>query len=492
VAKSATVGRLNVKMTSNTMGFTKGMRNVREASRRTKTSMEKLKSFLPGLSLGFLGVGAALATLRSAFGKIASVMRETVARIDLLAKTSTRLGVTTEALSRLQHAADISGVSITVFSKAMQMMVRGVAEAAHDTGEAKDALALLGVDVAKLAMQSPDMMFLDIADAMGKVRNSADRLMIASDLFGARGAGVLVMLQEGRRGIEALAAESDALGRTISASTAKAMEDLTDSTTRATEAWKAFGTQNAEVTIGLQTTWQEMSRAFAGILNNMAGGVERLGNKLAALPLFLRTMGGLGRIGSAFGVSGDLGTAVADDIIAQTSRMQKQRQLSPLRGGPEPLASVIDTDAFANAAKKATDVLRSLETPMERYQDQVSQLYDWQRMGVLSSGQMNDALARLASQYKNILFPIVDVNKALEKTGAMGRISVLAPGMELGSGAALQASFKAQSAQRDTAKWLQDLVAQGARTQTSDDRRNTLLGRLLDAVENAPVVSMSA
>ena len=73
-----------------------------------------------------------------------SLVKSTVDAADEIGKLSTRLGISTEALSQLRHVADLSGVSFDAMSQALQRQGRRISEAAAGTGEAKAALEELG------------------------------------------------------------------------------------------------------------------------------------------------------------------------------------------------------------------------------------------------------------------------------------------------------------------------------------------------------------
>ena len=62
-------------------------------------------------------------------------------------QTADKLGVGVEELQRMRYAADLSGISTQTFDMALQRFTRRAAEAAAGTGEAKDALAALGIQL---------------------------------------------------------------------------------------------------------------------------------------------------------------------------------------------------------------------------------------------------------------------------------------------------------------------------------------------------------
>ena len=112
----------------------KGLTKLRGAVNSTQGRFAQLA--------GVAGLGALVQTSRTA--------------VDELGKVSDKLGISTERLAGLQHAAELTGNSTRNLNLGLQRMVRRVAEAAEGTGEAQNALAELGLDAKELAQLSPD------------------------------------------------------------------------------------------------------------------------------------------------------------------------------------------------------------------------------------------------------------------------------------------------------------------------------------------------
>ena len=173
----------------------------------------------------------------------AALVKQNLAQIDSLAKTADKLGVTTEALGQLRYAAELTGVSSGTLDTALQRMTRRIAEAAQGTGTAKDAIKELGLNAETLAKQSPDKAFKSIADAMQNANSKSDRLRLAFKLFDTEGAALVNTLDGGSASLNAMAAEADALGISVSRIDAAKIEQANDSMTRANGLLSSFGKQ---------------------------------------------------------------------------------------------------------------------------------------------------------------------------------------------------------------------------------------------------------
>jgi len=85
-----------------------------------------------------------------------------------------------------------------------------------------------------------------VADAMQGVTNQADKVRIATDLFGARGVAVLNMIGSGSENLTKMAEEAEHLGIAVSRVDAAKIEAANDSVTRAKSVFAGLGNQLAD------------------------------------------------------------------------------------------------------------------------------------------------------------------------------------------------------------------------------------------------------
>ena len=147
---------------------------------------------------------------------------------DALAKTAGKIGTTTEALSALQYAGQLTGVEVNTMNMALQRFTRRASEAAVGTGEAKGAIRELGIDARQLVRLPLDERMLVLADAFSNVQNESDRLRLAFKLFDSEGAALVNTLGLGREGLSDLLGEARSLGVVMSSNAAKGVEDAND------------------------------------------------------------------------------------------------------------------------------------------------------------------------------------------------------------------------------------------------------------------------
>lgn len=188
-------------------------------------------------SKGFKSVGAGLGritksifSMKTALVGVAGVagfgylVKSSLNSADALAKTASKIGTTTEALSKLQYAAGITGVETNTLNMALQRFTRRTAEAAQGTGEAKGAIKELGLDARKLQQLPLDQQMMKLAGAFGNVKSDADKLRIAFKLFDSEGAALVNTLALGEEGLEKLFGRAKALGIVMSGEAAAGAE----------------------------------------------------------------------------------------------------------------------------------------------------------------------------------------------------------------------------------------------------------------------------
>lgn len=174
---------------------------------------------------------------------MAAVTKKTLDSADALQKIGIRLGISTEALSRYKHVAELSGVTFETLTMGWQRMTRRVSEAANGFGEAKGALAELNLDATELNKLQPDKQFEVLADALHGVINPADKVRLAMKLFDSEGVSLLQTMSKGSVGLREMTAEADRLGLTISQEMADGAAKANDAFTRLSGALRGGATQ---------------------------------------------------------------------------------------------------------------------------------------------------------------------------------------------------------------------------------------------------------
>ena len=185
--------------------------------------------FGKGFKFG-LGVVAAQGMVHTleAIGNKFSEMTE---KIDATSKQARAFGTSTEFLTGLQHAADLSGVNVEELSAGLARFRRQV------DGPLDDALYAL-------------------ADRLEGVGDAGERARILTENFGKTGVKFAAVFEDGADGIKKLVAENKAMGNSFTEEQGKQVEAANDAITRAK---KSFG--------GL---FQQLIIQFAPVIEKLA------------------------------------------------------------------------------------------------------------------------------------------------------------------------------------------------------------------------------
>jgi hypothetical protein len=196
-----------------------------------KNSQANLAKFGKTVAIGFTAVAAAATAAGVAMG---IAVKGAIDHADELGKVSQKIGISVEALSRLEYAAKLSDVELEGLTTGLRKFSQVVVQAAGNSksGPAQ-VFSALGIAVKDAAgnLRSSDQLFADVADRFSQMKDGALKTSLAVQLFGKSGADLIPLLNSGRDGLKQMADESDRLGATISTKTAKAAEKFNDTLT---------------------------------------------------------------------------------------------------------------------------------------------------------------------------------------------------------------------------------------------------------------------
>ena len=225
MAGSAVIGALRVNLGLDTAQFSAGL----------KASQASLAKFGKTVAVGFAAVATAAAAAGAAMGV---AVKGAIDNADALSKSAQKIGVTTEALSRLKYAADFSDISLEQLTGGLGRLSKTMLDVSTGSkGPAATAFKALGIAVTDAAgnLRNSDAVFADIADRFARMEDGSTKTALAISLFGKAGAELIPLLNSGASGLAAMAAESDRLGVTLSSEAGYAAEQFNDTMTRITK-----------------------------------------------------------------------------------------------------------------------------------------------------------------------------------------------------------------------------------------------------------------
>jgi len=198
---------------------------------RSKATLNRFKGRIERVKNSVFSLRGGVTALAGAAG-LGLLVKKSLETNDALAKTADKLGITTQSLAGLQHAANLTGVAQTTLTKALTKQQKAIFNADRGVLTYKQHFDALGLSTEALKQQSPDEQFKTIAEALKNVESQTQKTAIAYDIFGGRGTALINTLALGRDGLEAAAAEADALGLAVSRVDAAKIEQANDSFTR--------------------------------------------------------------------------------------------------------------------------------------------------------------------------------------------------------------------------------------------------------------------
>ena len=219
----ATIGNLAAILTAKDVGFSAGLK-------KASSDLSRFGGVMQGVAAG-VGIGLASMAARAATA-LGGVIPHQMEAIDASAKLADTLGISTEALAGLQHAANLSGVSGELLTDSIGKMERVIGEAVNGSKTAQDAIGALGLDFYQLATQKPEQTFAQIADALNAIANPSQRAAAAQEIFGRSAKELMPLLREGSVGLGAMSAEAEKLGLSMSRVDAAKVEQANDALTK--------------------------------------------------------------------------------------------------------------------------------------------------------------------------------------------------------------------------------------------------------------------
>jgi len=171
-----------------------------------------------------LAIGAALG----------AIIYKTAQHNDQIAKGAKQIGVTTEFLSEMEHAAKISGATQEDIMTGIKRLSKSASDASYGLETYVRSFNALGISVVdnRGKLKDSEALFMEVAEAISKVENDTQKAALAQELFGRGGLRLIPMLNMGASGIAKLRREAKALGISLDKDAAEGSENLIDSITR--------------------------------------------------------------------------------------------------------------------------------------------------------------------------------------------------------------------------------------------------------------------
>ena len=381
------IGALSVELSAESAAFKADLQRARQAVTQATSRMERdLKDVsrgLGGLDGAFGAVASGAGRLSGALGTLGvglsavgfvQMVRGALDAAGGLGELAEQAGVSTDALQILTFAGAQAGVSAEQIQGGFEKLTRRIGEAAAGNEEAAIGFANLGVSIRNTdgTLRPTERVFADIAEAISKISDPAERARVAVDVFGRAGQKLLPILSQGRAGLIGVEEAARRAGAVLSGETIAAADSAGDKiaelTLRAERMQQTFvAGLSPRIMQGLQAIEQVMDRllvlsnnpTLSNTLRLLAGGA---GSLLQQVPAVLPGGGGLNLLGRGLsGVSGP--TTGLQDAEANLANLQRQyddlRQRGPASFGGQ-------TEAVRRHQAALADLDRQIEAQAAR------------------------------------------------------------------------------------------------------------------------------
>lgn len=301
---------------------------------------------------------------------LAALTKQAISAAAELDDLAQKTGVTVEALSELQYAAQLEGIDD--LGTSLGRLSRVIAEAGAGSKAQAELFKALDIAVKDTNgnLRTTEDVLLDIAQRFSEAEDSTEKAAIAQEFFGKTGADLIPLLNRGRDGIKELGDEARALGVTINSETATAAADFEDNLFRLTQAGKGLGTQ-----LAVQLA-PELSR-ITGLLVDTAKGTDAVGSGAQVLSTIFKSLTFAAiTVGNAFQiVGGALGSLAAGFSLlisgefkaaAETQRLGSEdirNNLADIGKAYEQLFGDIQANPINSAIENSTGGRRTLTLP---------------------------------------------------------------------------------------------------------------------------------
>jgi hypothetical protein len=201
---------------------------VGETFGAVKTSFGQLSS---SLKVFARNVSIAAGAVTGFAGAVFLLAKSGANAADEAGKAASSVGLTVDAYTGLQFAAEQSGVASGAFAASMGRLNKAIGDAANGSKSAIKQFGDLNVKFkgANGQLRPTEEVLGDIAERFARMPDGARKSALAIGLFGRAGAQLIPFLNEGRAGLAALIAQAERLGITFTAEQVRVATAMNDS-----------------------------------------------------------------------------------------------------------------------------------------------------------------------------------------------------------------------------------------------------------------------
>lgn len=204
------------------------------------TAVDQTKAALESAKRNIASIGDTVTRATSLMGPMAAGVLSVAGAVTMLSKAldtmdqldemSEKTGVSVEALSKLRFAGESVGTTTEQLGGGMRKLAKLMGEAAGGSDEAAEIFKTMGVSFKDASgnLRSTDKVLEDMAERFAGYADGPAKAALAMKVFGKSGEDMIPILNLGKDGLSAAAAEAERLGINLGGDAAKAAADFND------------------------------------------------------------------------------------------------------------------------------------------------------------------------------------------------------------------------------------------------------------------------
>lgn len=202
-----------------------------DSMKQSMNAMGSLDASSLALAGGFAAVATAIVKAEKA---LISMTKEAASNADDLLTLASVTGMTTDSVQELNYMADLTDVSMDRIKDSLKETTNKMQEAAAGTGDAYDAYQRLDVEITNAdgSLRSAQDVFFDTIDALGDMKNQAERDALAMDLMSESAQELNPIIELGGDKLREYAQKAHDMGYVLDNDALKSLQAVDDAYSR--------------------------------------------------------------------------------------------------------------------------------------------------------------------------------------------------------------------------------------------------------------------